>query len=702
MIKNIGMQGVFSFAMAVFIVAATANYAQAAPAEAIKLVVDGKDITELSGPIIENGRTLVPIRFVSEEIGGEVAWDGVNRTVSANRGDKDVFLWIGSNLVSYSGGTVFSLSDVAPKIINDRTYVPLRLISNAFGIGIEWDAGTRTVTVDSRKTSEVQPFFDVKITSRQSGDVLSGGTSIEISMPESELGEAKETELLLLDRDTARGFVVDRKMDPGAELFYLPRVEDKGKKVLVAAVYGENRKFIGGDAILVDIDVVPEVSLTGLEDFSVIKDRVDLGQKLNFLASHVKYELTKLGSEKVIVIDERDPQGVYSWTPMVDQNGLYAVKVVAYDSQGKAYESGSVNLTAAVERKLSLAGVSQGMTVDRPVTLMASRNFDVTETEYLVRDVGAGEERILAAIPYGGHTWFPGAGDSGEKELWVRVKDTAGRVHESDPVRVQVDGSSKILLKGIGPKQVLTEAAELSVLSNVALESVEYILTDAGTGRERTLASNAGLEEVFSFVPVEADAGQVRIRAEGIFEGNRISSESIALRIYLGPLHGPEAIVEKDEFQHFASVLAKDSQEKTGMSAALQTAQAILETGWGQSVPVDKYSGKFSNNLFGIKGTGTNGSVISNTWEVYNGVSFRVDASFRAYGKVEESWDDHKSLLLNADRYAAFREVMHDSTLGAWAIKRAGYATDPAYPMKLMRIIKTYDLQKLDEVGIGF
>ena len=136
------------------------------------------------------------------------------------------------------------------------------------------------------------------------------------------------------------------------------------------------------------------------------------------------------------------------------------------------------------------------------------------------------------------------------------------------------------------------------------------------------------------------------------------------------------------------------------MSAALQTAQAILETGWGQSVPVDKYDGQFSNNLFGIKGTGSAGSVTSNTWEEYNGVSFRIDDEFRAYNNVSESWADHNDLLLTKSRYEPFREVMFDSTQGAWALRRCGYATDSQYSVKLINIINLYNLKELDETTI--
>ena len=149
-----------------------------------------------------------------------------------------------------------------------------------------------------------------------------------------------------------------------------------------------------------------------------------------------------------------------------------------------------------------------------------------------------------------------------------------------------------------------------------------------------------------------------------------------------------------------ASQLALADAKRSGQSAALQTAQAILESGWGQSVPVDKYNGKFSYNLFGIKGTGSAGSVISGTWEEYNGVKYNIDAKFRAYSGVSGSWADHNKLLLTVSRYAPYKAVMYDSSLGAWARKRCGYATDSAYPGKLMALIDKYGLEELDRVSL--
>lgn len=674
------------------------NPAMAAPTSQIRLVVDGSELIASASPVIVNGRTLVPIRFISERIGAQVVWDGVNRTVTVLKGSKKAFLRIGSYLVEYNGGIAYNLSDVAPMIINDRTYVPLRLVGNALGIRVDWDEGTRTVIVNSKETSAIVPFFDVKIASLKPNETITGKTSVQVRVPESLKGKAKEMKLLLLDRDTAKGFVVAATKQPFSNVDYLPRIEDKGAKLLVAVLYDENGAFIGGDVLPVNIDIRPQVILTGLEDSQVVKDTASISQTLNFLAPYVSYEFKNLDNGKVTVIDKQDPQGTYVWEPVMEQNGSYSVKVTAFDGNGNAYESRSVSVKADVDRKLSLRGVSAGQTINKPVTLLASRNFDVIETQYVLRDVKTGQESVLATVPYGEYVWFPGPEYSGDKELSVRVKDTRGASHESSPIKVKVDGSPKVLLRGIGPKQVVTGETKLSITSNVKLDRVSYVLTDTATGAERTLASSQDQSCVFT--PSKTDPLEMTVQAKATYQGKTITSEKVPFKIYLGTLYGPRAIIEKNKFLELASSLAKDSSKETGMSTALQVAQAILETGWGQSVPVDKYSGKFSNNLFGIKGTGPNGSVISNTWEVYNGVSYRIDAAFKAYHNVQESWNDRNNLLLTASRYAPFREVMYDSTLGAWAVKRAGYATDPLYPIKLINIIKQYNLLELDKVGI--
>ena len=272
-------------------------------------------------------------------------------------------------------------------------------------------------------------------------------------------------------------------------------------------------------------------------------------------------------------------------------------------------------------------------------------------------------------------------------------------MHESEGVNVNIVGKPILLLDGVGPNQVLTKAVQLNTTSNVTLDSVDYIFTRPNTGEKKIIASKVSPSSNCTYTPIKKDEGYWNVKAIGNYQGKKIESEEIPIRVYLGEIYGSKPIIEKDKFLELASGLAKKSWEKTGMSAALQTAQAILETGWGQSVPVDKYSGQLSYNLFGIKGEGTAGSVIINTSEVYNGKLYRVDDKFRAYNNIEDGWADHKEFL-KKERYEPFREVMHDYTQGVWAIKRAGYATDPQYALKLMQLIKQYDLQELDRIGI--
>lgn len=664
----------------------------------IKLNIDGKTIESSVSPYIENGRTMVPIRIISEELGADVVWNEEDRTVEIIKDNTSILLRIDSRLVEYKGDErKFFISDIAPKITNERTFVPIRLVSNGLGIGIQWDEKSRTIYIDSRETSEFIPFYDVKISSIANGQTISGKTELQVSLT-GEINNDKEIRYLLLDPNTAKGYVIGRGEDVRGKYIWLPSLRDNGDKALVAAIYDEDGNFIAGDAVSIEVDVQPEVYLTGLDE-EIIDGPVTLGADVNFEAFYVKYEITNLDKNKTTATGEMDPYGPFIWTPMWEDNGNYEFKVIAYDYDGQAYESEPITGRVEVTKKLSLLGVKEGMTVDRPVTLSASRNFHVSETEYVMRDPTTGEEIVIARLGYGSYKWFPTPDISGQRELFVRVKDTGLRTIESESITVKIDGSPRLLLDGIGPNQVITGDVKLGVISNFDLVEVEYIITNMETGFAKVLSSDEEKKEVI-FSPNKEDSGWWKIKASGKYEGKIIESEEIPFKVYLDKTYGPVPIIEKDKFLGLASNLAKESWEKTGMSAALQTAQAILETGWGQSVPVDKYTGKPSYNLFGIKGKGTTGSVISNTWEEYNGVRYRIDAEFRAYNNIEESWTDHKNLLLISSRYEPFRQVMHNGNLGAWALKRSGYATDSQYAIKLIDIMRRYNLYELDQVGI--
>ncbi|HOG63339.1 MAG TPA: stalk domain-containing protein [Sedimentibacter sp.] len=667
--------------------------------DSIKIVIDGKRIKPDVDPYISNDRTLVPIRVIAEELDSVVEWDNDNRAVHISKEDIHILLRIDSYLVEYTNDneTSYTIIDVTPQITGDRTFVPIRLISNALGVKIEWDNDKRTVYIDSSESSEVTKFFDVEISSVKPGQTITGTTELYTKINNEIPKGAKEIKYLLLDRDTAKGFVIAGGSNINTPYEWVPAMEDNGQKVLVSAFYDAQGNFLAGDSIPVTVKINPQIELKGIREGQLITAHsVPLSTKLNFSASYVKYEMINPDNGAVYLSPGVDPEQSFTMIPVMEDNGNMSVRVIAYDTKGNAYKGEYVNIGIDVDRYLYLGGVKNGQTIDGSVTLLAQRNFNVTDTEYIMVDNSTGEETLLFKSGYGSYSWFPGPEDAGSKDLYVRVKDTAGNTHVSSRVTVNVIGTPKLMLQGVGPGQVLTQAADLNIKTNVKLDSIKYILTNVRTGNEIIISEKS----TGVIIPEKGDDGTWTIRAQGTYGGRTIKSEEVKFTIYTGQLYSAKPVIEKDKYLDLVSGLAVNTRKTTGMSAALQVAQAILETGWGQSVPVDKYDGKFSYNLFGIKGEGTKGSVTSNTWEEYNGVAFRIDAEFRAYNNEKESWQDHKDLLLLRERYAPFREVMYDSTKGAWALKRCGYATDSQYAIKLIDIIERYDLKELDEVTI--
>ncbi len=96
-------------------------------------------------PIIENDRTLIPIRGLLETLGAKVEWDHDNYNAVVEKDGTSVILPIGSN-TAYVNEEPIEL-DCSAELKNGRTMVPLRFILEQFGITVEWDGKTRTVNV---------------------------------------------------------------------------------------------------------------------------------------------------------------------------------------------------------------------------------------------------------------------------------------------------------------------------------------------------------------------------------------------------------------------------------------------------------------------------------------------------------------------------------------------------------------------------
>lgn len=115
--------------------------------------VNHQDKTLDAPPYIKNGRTMVPIRFISEALGAKVDWDGNLRQITIQKDRYTIRMVIGSVdvFIREEGkmGETQQKLDAPPEITSGRTFVPLRFISETFGAKLDWNAELREITIKS-------------------------------------------------------------------------------------------------------------------------------------------------------------------------------------------------------------------------------------------------------------------------------------------------------------------------------------------------------------------------------------------------------------------------------------------------------------------------------------------------------------------------------------------------------------------------
>lgn len=121
----------------------------------VRVSVNGEMLAFDQPPIIDHDRVLVPVRAIFESLGANVEWQEQTRRVTAQKGFDSVVLWIGKNVMYRNGEAV--VLDVVPRIVNDRTLVPVRAVSESFGAHVTWDESARLVTVVTNGATPEQP-----------------------------------------------------------------------------------------------------------------------------------------------------------------------------------------------------------------------------------------------------------------------------------------------------------------------------------------------------------------------------------------------------------------------------------------------------------------------------------------------------------------------------------------------------------------
>lgn len=116
-----------------------------------EFTVNGNTVEMDVAPYIKDGRTYLPVRYVSQALGvsdSNILWDATAQTVTLIKGDKVVQMKIGSKALLVNGVTINM--DVPAEISSDRTMLPFRFIAQALGATVGWDEATQTVTMDMK------------------------------------------------------------------------------------------------------------------------------------------------------------------------------------------------------------------------------------------------------------------------------------------------------------------------------------------------------------------------------------------------------------------------------------------------------------------------------------------------------------------------------------------------------------------------
>ncbi|MCS1392434.1 copper amine oxidase N-terminal domain-containing protein [Lysinibacillus boronitolerans] len=143
----------------------------ASASEGVLIYINGEKQSFSNQAIVENGSTLVPLRGIFESLGANVQWNQSTQTIDASKGNTKVWLKIGSKNAKVNDSAV-NLS-VPAQVKNGKTLVPLRFISESLGANVQWNQKTQTVTITGDSNSGKTENEEKKVPTLKIGETFS-------------------------------------------------------------------------------------------------------------------------------------------------------------------------------------------------------------------------------------------------------------------------------------------------------------------------------------------------------------------------------------------------------------------------------------------------------------------------------------------------------------------------------------------------
>lgn len=127
----------------------------------LAVLVDGRKVIFQGGdPVMEDGRVQVPLRGIGDALGAEVKFDGAAKEVTYTKSDKSIVLTIGSKQAMVDGKAV--TMDMEAKAVKGRTYVPLRFVSENLGESVSWDQAGQWVWIGSKEVPNIADVTELE------------------------------------------------------------------------------------------------------------------------------------------------------------------------------------------------------------------------------------------------------------------------------------------------------------------------------------------------------------------------------------------------------------------------------------------------------------------------------------------------------------------------------------------------------------
>ncbi len=202
----------------------------------VSVTVDGRKVVfpDAKPFIDENGRTLIPVRFVTEDLGATVEWNAQDREVYITKDGVNIMIRIGQEMILVNGRT--KAMDTKAIIKEDRTYVPIRYVAEELGATVGWDASTRTVIITTVKDVEPTPTPVKKPSAAPTKDPVTGWITVEENLTWVEFD-------MLIDWDPDNE-ILNKRYDAAEKMFAEKYGQKIAKEVFAYVRLKQTRQYV--------------------------------------------------------------------------------------------------------------------------------------------------------------------------------------------------------------------------------------------------------------------------------------------------------------------------------------------------------------------------------------------------------------------------------------------------------------------------